>query len=94
MEREEHYFGEWVFWDSQEDLEDAYKYLALWKKFFLKEVPNMISEGDDQIILRPPMPEESLAGLLPNMGRGTLGIKFVMKGKLPENVLSLKERNI
>ena len=80
-----HFFGEWVYWDTQEDLDAAYKYLTLWKKFQLKRLHDMEQVGDDQIILRPAMYEESLAGILPNMGRATLGIKIAMKGKLNES---------
>jgi len=80
-EDEVKFFGEWVYWDDQEDLEDAYKYLALWKKFHLKRLPEMQQEGHDQIVLRPAMYEESLGGMLPNLGRATLGIKIAMKVK-------------
>jgi|SRR6187402_3959924 len=75
------WFGEWVYWETEEDLDDAYKYLALWKKFHLKKLPKMIQDGHDQIVLRPAMYEESLAGILPNLGRATLGIKIAMKRK-------------
>ena len=75
------YFGEWVFWDTQEDLDDAYKYLALWKKFHLKRLLDMQQDGHDQFILRPAMYEESLGKVLPNMGRATLAIKIAMKKK-------------
>ncbi len=80
-----HFFGEWVYWDNQENLDEAYKYLALWKKFQLKRLYDMQQEGKDQIILRPAMYEESLGGMLPNMGRATLGIKIAMKGKITED---------
>lgn len=80
-ENEVKYFGEWVFWDTEEDLEDAYKYLALWKKFHLKKLPKMIQDGHDQIVLRPALYEDSLGGMLPNLGRATLGIKIAMKRK-------------
>lgn len=78
-EDEVRYFGEWVYWDNQEDLDDAYKYLNLWKKFHLKRLSKMKQEGHDQIVLRPAMPEESLLGVLPNIGRATIGIKIAMK---------------
>lgn len=80
-EDEVRYFGEWVYYDNQEDLDDAYQYLALWKKFHLKRLPKMQQEGQDQIVLRPVLYEESLEGILPNLGRATLGIKIAMKVK-------------
>jgi|GEM_PF-4652060 len=85
MENDLHFFGEWVYWDNQEDLDDAYKYLALWKKFQMKRLSDMQQEGKDHLILRPEMHGESLLGMLPNMGRATLGIKIAMKGKITED---------
>lgn len=69
-EDEVRYFGEWVYYDNQEDLDDAYKYLALWKKFHLKRLPEMQQEGNDQIVLRPICEHQATA---------TLGIKIAMK---------------
>lgn len=80
-EDEVRYFGEWVYWDNQEDLDDAYKYLSLWKKFHLKRLSNMEQEGHDQIVLRPATHEESLGDTFPNLVRATLGIKISMKMK-------------
>ncbi len=95
MEDNLHFFGEWVYWDTQEDLEDAYKYLALWKKFILKRLDDMEQEGEDHIILRPAMYEESLGGMLPNMGRATLGIKIAMKGKITEHpIMAHKNKDL
>ena len=87
MDEQLHFFGEWVYWDTQEELEDAYKYLALWKKFILKKLSGMEQVSDDQIVLRPPRNEESLKEIMPNLSRGTLGVKFAMKGIKPDFVL-------
>ena len=71
-----HFFGEWVFFDDEEEKEDAYKYLALWKKFILKRLPDMEQIGYDQIVIKAGFPSN------------TLGIKIEMKGKVPENIIS------
>lgn len=70
-----HFFGEWVYCETEEERKQAYQYLALWKKFFIKKLPEMIQEGDDQIIWRPKCETQTIA---------TLGIKIAMRRK--ENV--------
>lgn len=81
-ENEIRYFGEWVFWENEEEKEEAIQYLSLWKKFFLKKLPDMVQEGHDQIVLKPSVQQDSLGGLLPKMSKPTLGIKIAMKRKL------------
>jgi hypothetical protein len=83
MKNENSFLGEWVFWENEEELKDAYIYLELWKKFILKRLPEMEQVGNDHLVLRP-------ADVL---GRGTLGMKIEMKGKLPENVLPQERLN-
>ncbi len=82
-----HFFGEWVYFENDEEKEDAYKYLALWKKFMLKRLRNMEQVGHDQIVLRNNI-EDFNRKIIPTM---TLGIKIEMKGKLPENCHTLEE---
>ncbi len=70
------FFAEWVYFDNEEEKEDAYKYLALWKKFMLKRLVGMEQVGVDQIILRNSI--ESFSGEKSSIN--TLGIKIQMKG--------------
>ncbi len=81
------FFGEWVYFENDEEKEDAYKYLALWKKFMLKRLRDMEQVGHDQIILRNNI-EDYNGKIIPTM---TLGIKIEMKGKLQENYHTLEE---
>jgi len=85
------FFGEWVYWENEEELVEAHTYLSLWKKFILKRLNNMQQEGHDQIILRPAMYQENMRGVMPNLERGTLALKISMKGKLPNDEISEKE---
>jgi hypothetical protein len=81
----EHYFGEWVEYHNEEEKEEAIKYLALWKKFFIRKVPDLKFDNHDQIVLRP-----DVFG----MGKNTIGIKICGKGKKPKNVLNLRDLSI
>lgn len=81
------FFGEWVYFDNEEEKEDAYKYLALWKKFMLKKLPDMEQVGQDQIVLRT-YTENMIGQKFPI---NTLGIKIEMIGKKPENILTISE---
>ncbi len=74
---ESNFFGEWVIFENEEEKEDAYKYLALWKKFMLKRWRNMEQVGNDQIVLRNNI-EDFNGNKVPIM---TLGIKIEMKMK-------------
>lgn len=85
MEDDLHFFGEWVYWDNEEEKEQAILYLRLWKKFQLKRLNDMEQVGDDQIILRTEIQDYSLKGFMPNLSRPTLGIKIAMKGKITED---------
>jgi hypothetical protein len=72
------YFGEWVEYRSEEERIEAKQYLDLWKKFFLRKVPDL-EFVEEHFIDR----ENALIY--------TFGIKIAMKGKKPENVLSLSD---
>lgn len=84
MNNETKFFGEWVYWDDDKELQDAYVYLALWKKFIVKRLPDMEQVGNDQFVLRP---------IDENQERATVGIKIEMKGKLTKNILILDKSN-
>ena len=49
----EHFYGEWVRYDNEEERQEAIQYLALWKKFFLKKLPLGAELILDQLIERP-----------------------------------------
>jgi hypothetical protein len=77
------WFGEWVFYENEQELEDARKYLSLWYKFISKRLRPMIPVEDRcQIILRP----------IKDGKPGTLGCKFAMKGEKPKYILSISEQ--
>lgn len=79
----EHWFAEWVYFENDEEKEDAYKYLALWKKFLLRKLKGMIQKGDDQIIIRSYSYSESMSPITyPNLP--TIGIKICMEGEYPK----------
>ena len=69
---ETEFFGEWVFYETSEEYEDAIKYLQLWKKFILKKLYYLEQIGVDHIILK-----NDIHGT----GKNTLGIKIEMKNK-------------
>lgn len=46
------FYGEWAPFDTDEEKEEAYEYLRLWKKFMLKKLGNRGQVGNDSIILR------------------------------------------
>ena len=63
------FYGEWAYFENDEEKEDAYKYLVLWKKFMLKKLSGLKQKGHDHIVLRPNIFDS---------GFSTLGIKIEM----------------
>lgn len=92
MTEKEHWFGEWVYFENDEEREDVYKYLTLWKRFLLRKLSGMTQKGSDQIILRPSNCTESMDSLTYN-NLPTIGIKICMVGEYPDcfGYLSSKE---
>jgi len=78
---ENHFFGEWVEVRNEEEKEEAAQYLGLWMKYFQRKVPDL-EFVDKQMIYR-----DKIYGC----NKSTLGIKIHMRGKKPENVLSLDD---
>jgi len=72
---ENEWFGEWVIIENDDEKEEAYQYLKLWKKFLLRRFPGMESIGEDMFIERS---TESMDFL----STKTLGIKFEVTQKL------------
>lgn len=68
------FYGEFTYVENESDLEDAYKYLALWKKSILKKLKGLKQIGEDQIVYRPANPEIG-------MSMSTLGIKIEMRAE-------------
>lgn len=90
MENKEHFFGEWVEYHNEEEKLQARQYLELWKKFFLRKIPNL-EFVEEQFIDRTNIFPISLNGYMTGPSNSTLGLKICMKGKKPENVLSLSD---
>lgn len=78
MEEKLSYFSEWVYWDDEEEREEAIQYLRLWKKFLLGKLGNMEQQGQDQIVIRSDLEKDSY---FMNLSRNTIGIKIAMKEK-------------
>jgi hypothetical protein len=64
------FYGEWVFFETEEERQDAYKYLALWKHFLMKKMKGLKQVGHDQIVLRPNVN---------SLGLSTLGMKIELR---------------
>jgi hypothetical protein len=64
------FYGEWVAWEDDDELNKAYEYLALWKHFFVRKLRGLEQVGHDQIVLRPKSEHQAI---------GTLGIKIQMR---------------
>ncbi len=77
----EHFFGEWIEFYNEEEQKEAEQYLALWEKFFVRKVPEL-EHVDSQVIIR-----RDGFGL----GRSTIGVKIMMRGEKPDNVLDLSD---
>jgi hypothetical protein len=76
IEEKIEWFSEWVFYENEQELEDAHKYLALWYNIMLKRLKPMIPVKDMyQVVLRP----------IKDGKPGTLGCKFAMTLDLPES---------
>lgn len=74
---ENKFYGEWVYFENDEEKEEAILYLKLWKKFLLKQFHNMHQVGQDQIVIKNYI-EDFKGNKLPIM---TLGIKIELKVK-------------
>ena len=70
MDEKDYFFGEWVHIFSDEDLEDGYAYLRLWKMFFLRKHPAFTLINDNIV-------EKDKTDLTPR----TLGIKLHLKAQ-------------
>lgn len=77
----EHYFGEWVYYDDEEERSKALQYLDLWKFFIVKKL-FPLEYVSDQLIDKPP---------LLTIGKSTIGLKIQMKGNKPDDVLDLSQ---
>lgn len=80
-EDKDHYFGEWVEYQSEEEKLQAIDYLALWQKFFLRKIPEL-EYIENHLVCGPDCLGEN---------KSTLGLKLRMRGKKPDNVLSLDQ---
>ena len=63
------YYGEWVYYETLDEREEAFEYLRLWKKFVLKKLRGLKQSMHDQIVERTD---------IYNNGVNTLGIKIRM----------------
>jgi|TARA_R110000822_G_scaffold125342_3_gene260013 hypothetical protein len=86
----EHFFGEWVEYRSEEEKIEAKQYLDLWKKFFMRKIPDL-EFVNEQIIDRKNIAPISLGGLLLGEPISTLAIKICMKGEKLDNVKGIIE---
>ncbi len=82
----DHYFGEWVEYRDDAEKCEAYQYLELWKKFIIRKLVGL-EFVTEQFTDHPYL--ESFSGI--KSPSSTLGIKIHLKGKKPENVLSLAD---
>ena len=87
---EEHYFGEWVPFENEEEKQDARKYLELWKKFILKKLNIMNQIHADHWIER----EFVYDMYLNTYPYQTLGLKICLTGDLPRNFGYLTPREL
>jgi hypothetical protein len=87
----EHFYGEWVRYDNEEEKIEAEQYLKLWKKFFLKKLPEEMEFVEDHLIDRPigTLMMKSLTHDEPSKF-GTLGVKICVKRE--ENIADEKGR--
>ncbi len=89
-DNEEHYFGEWVEYRNEEEKIEARQYLELWKKFFMRKVPDM-EFVEEQIVDRVNIHPINITGTYFGEPKSTLALKICMKGKKPKNVLNLSD---
>lgn len=61
------FYGEWAFYDNEDEKQEAIQYLNLWKKVFLKKIQKKIKE-EYPLIFR-----NELVGC---KGKNTIGIKI------------------
>lgn len=50
----DYYYGEWAYYDLEEERKEAQTYLELWMKFFLRKLPSTLTFVEAQFIDRPP----------------------------------------
>jgi len=79
------WYGEWVFFDNDEEKKEAEEYLRLWKKFILKRLHPLVCV-DTQIIEKKIEDYQSFNGkcVLEPKGKYTLGIKIQMGKEMTE----------
>jgi hypothetical protein len=80
----DHYFGEWVPYDNENDKEEIMKYFQNWKRYLLRKLPDL-QYIEEWIIDKPINTTEYPSA--------TIGIKIQMKGKKPRDVISLDQRS-
>jgi hypothetical protein len=69
------FFGEWVFYTDQDDKNDAYEYLRLWKKYILRRLTNY------EYIQEQYVDREKIDSFIGPTDKNTLGIKIEMRLK-------------
>jgi hypothetical protein len=84
--KNKHYFGEWVKLENESELKEATQYLALWTKYFQRRVPEL-KFIDSHLIYKP-------KGTYSDKELATVGVKIVMEGEKPNNVLSLDQFSV
>ncbi len=86
--RDDIFYGEWVEWENEEEKEQALQYLALWKRFFLKKVPDL-ELIEEQLVYNVGLFLEGS-----NKERNAIGIKLQMRGENPKDVPTLDDMPI
>jgi hypothetical protein len=63
------WYGEWMPYDTEEEMKEACHYLVLWLKFFPKKIRKKVLQHSE-IIIKPAMPHQGV--------RATVGIKILV----------------